>query len=81
MNLTTISPSAMTLEELEQELLQLPPEVQARIAEVLAVNVRRHYEGVWDEEVERRYQAYLRGELQTVPAKEALAELRAKMLK
>jgi hypothetical protein len=48
---------------------------------VLTNNVRRHYKGVWDEEAERRYQAYLRGELQTVPTKEALAELRAKMLK
>ncbi len=70
----------MTLEELEQELLQLPPEVRSHLAEVLAQSVERHYAHVWDEEVERRHQAYLRGELQTVPAKEALAELRAKML-
>jgi len=81
MDLATISPSVMTLEELERELLQLSPEVRSRLVEVLAASVERHYADVWDEEVERRHQAFLRGELQALPAKEALSELRAKILK
>jgi hypothetical protein len=81
MDLATISPNAMTLEELERELLQLPPEIRSRLVEVLAASVEHHYAEVWDEEAERRHQAFLRGELQAIPAKEALSELRAKMLK
>jgi Putative addiction module component len=81
MQLAAISRSTMTLEELEQELLQLPPEVRSHLAEVLAQSVRQHYADVWDEEAERRYQAYLRGELEAIPAEEVLAEVRAKLVK
>ncbi|HEU4558757.1 MAG TPA: addiction module protein [Longimicrobium sp.] len=81
MDLATISPRAMTLDELEQELLQLPPDVQARLAEVLTNNVKRHYEAVWNEEAERRHQAYLRGELEAIPAEEVLAQVRAMIQK
>lgn len=79
MDLATIPANTMTIEELEQELLRLPPEAQARLAEVLTKNVRRHYERVWDEEAERRHQAFLRGELEAIPAEEVLAEMRAKI--
>ena len=71
----------MTLDEWKQELLKLPPEVRSHLADVLAESVRGEVEDAWDEEVQRRHQAFVRGELTAVPAKEALAELRAKMLK
>jgi Putative addiction module component len=80
MELATLPAGTMTLEELEQQLLQLPLEARTRLAEVLDESVRREVEAAWDEEVERRHQAFLRGELEAFPAKEALAELRAKML-
>ena len=79
MELTTISLTDMTLEQLEQELLQLPREVRSRLADVLTESVEREVAAVWDAEADRRYQAYLRGEIQAYPAKEALAELKAKL--
>jgi hypothetical protein len=81
MDLATISPNAMTLEELERELLQLPPEIRSHLAEVLVHSVRRHYGDVWDEEAERRNEAFLRGELQAIPAEEVLAQVRATIRK
>jgi len=81
MNLATTPTTEMTEEQLEQELLQLPLEVRSRLADVLAESVRREVEASWDQEVERRHQAHLRGELDTVPAEEVMAELRAKLLR
>ncbi|HEX9935561.1 MAG TPA: addiction module protein [Longimicrobium sp.] len=81
MDLATSAPNTMTLEELERELLQLPPEIRSHLVEVLAQSVRQHYADVWDEEADRRYQAFLRGELEAIPAEEVLAEVRAKILK
>lgn len=71
----------MTLEQLEQELLQLPPDVRSRLADVLAESVEREVAAAWGAEADRRYQAYLRGEIEAYPAKEALAELRAKLFR
>lgn len=81
MQTATISVPEMTLEQLEQELLQLPPDVRSRLADVLAESVEREAAAAWDAEADRRYQAYLRGEIKAYPAKEALAELRAKLFK
>ena len=71
----------MTLAEFERELLKLSPEIRSRLAEVLTASIERRATEVWDDEVERRHQAFLRGELEAVPAKEALAELRSATLK
>ncbi len=81
METATIQAPTMTLDELERQLLELPREVRSHLAEVLGESVRKEVEEIWDEEAERRYQAYLRGEMKAYPAKEALAELRAKLLK
>jgi hypothetical protein len=81
MDFATLSPMTIPTEQLEQELLQLPREVRARLAEVLVQSVERDVAAAWDAEAERRYQAYLRGEIDAHPAREALAALRAKLPK
>ncbi|HEX8905761.1 MAG TPA: addiction module protein [Longimicrobiaceae bacterium] len=69
------------LDQLEKELLQLPRDVRARLADVLAESVEKEVAAAWDEEIGRRLDAYERGELKTIPAEEVLAELRARLQK
>ncbi len=80
MQTATIAVPEMTLEQLEQELLQLPPDVRSHLADVLAESVEREVAAAWNAEAKRRYEAYLRGEIEAYPLDEALAELRTKLL-
>ena len=80
METATISVPEMTPEQLEQELLQLPPDVRSRLADVLVESVEREVAAAWGAEAKRRYDAYSCGEIEAYPMDEALAELRTKLL-
>jgi putative addiction module component (TIGR02574 family) len=70
-----------SLRKLEEYLLRLPAEVRAHLAELLQESLDEDaIADSWDEEAERRLDAYLAGEIKAVPAEEALAELRARFL-
>ena len=67
------------LNRLELSLLDLPFEVRARLAVVLAESLdEAAIEEAWEKEAERRYQAYLSGEMKTYPVEDVLAEMRAR---
>jgi hypothetical protein len=67
------------LDQLEQELLQLPRDMRAHLADVLSASVEKEVAAAWDEEIARRQEAFRRGEIDPIPAEEVLAELRAKL--
>lgn len=73
----------LPLRKIEGDLLSLPREVRAHLAEVLHSSLEDENEiaASWDEEAERRWEGYLAGEIEAVPAKEALAELRAQLFR
>ena len=68
-----------TTEEILNQLLSLPVDARARVAQRLlesldsADDTNRR---LWDAEIESRLDAYERGELQAVPGDEVLARLR-----
>jgi hypothetical protein len=80
MDLATIPANTMTIEELEQELLQLPHDVRSRLADVLTRSVEDDVEVQQNAEARRRYEAYLRGEIEAYDLDEALENLRKKIL-
>ncbi|HET7229431.1 MAG TPA: addiction module protein [Longimicrobium sp.] len=80
MEMATIPAPAMTLEELKEELLRLPPEERFRLTNVLTQSVERERAAAGSIEGKRRYEAYLRGEIEAYPLDEALNELRSKLL-
>lgn len=69
----------MTVEQLEAEALKLPRGVRAHLAERLisSLDEDSEVEQAWEAEAERRYQEYLAGEMESVSASDALAEIRA----
>lgn len=69
------------MEELEAEVLKLPSHQRARLAEVLisSLDEDSEIEQAWEEEAEHRYQQYLAGEMDALPAAAALAEVRAEL--
>jgi putative addiction module component (TIGR02574 family) len=70
----------LTPEQLEAELLQLPPAVRARLAEALLDSLEEadtELDRAWAEEAERRYQELKAGTVTAVPAGEAIAKARA----
>jgi putative addiction module component (TIGR02574 family) len=71
----------VNLEQLEAEVLKLPPGVRAHLAERLisSLDEDSEIEQAWELEAERRYQQYLAGEMRTIPAVDALAEIRAEL--
>jgi putative addiction module component (TIGR02574 family) len=78
---------SLTLEQLETEALNLPPEERATLVQRLLESLEEEdgmedpaeVERAWLEEAERRYARYLAGETQPVPAAEALARVRARL--
>jgi len=72
------------LKELEAAVMALPPEQRSYLAERLRASVDSvdepevpaELERAWAELAERRYQAYLAGQMRAVPADEALARIR-----
>lgn len=71
----------MTVEQVEAEVLKLPRPVRARLAEALisSLDEDSEIEQAWEDEAERRYQDFLAGKEQAVPAARALAEIRAEL--
>jgi len=71
-------------EAIESEALSLPFEDRARLVVHLLESIEsrpaadpKQVERAWLAEANRRYQAYLRGEEQAIPAEEVFSELRA----
>jgi len=70
-----------TSEEILQQILSLPVETRARLAQQLLESLepqRERNRQLWDKEVESRLDAYERGELQAVSGEEVFARLREK---
>jgi putative addiction module component (TIGR02574 family) len=72
------------LEQLEAEVLDLPPSDRARLARRLLASLDdedaedpQEVERAWEEEIRRRLEAYRAGQVQTIPASEVLANARA----
>ncbi|MDP9352790.1 MAG: addiction module protein [Chloroflexota bacterium] len=78
---------SLSLKELEAEALHLPAEQRADLAQRLFASLEdedtledaAEVEQAWIEEAERRYQRYLAGETQAVPAADALARVRTRL--
>jgi putative addiction module component (TIGR02574 family) len=71
-------------EEILQQLLSLPVETRAALAEKLLESLDPPDERnnrLWAEEAERRVEAYERGEMKAIPGEEVFARLRAKFPK
>jgi putative addiction module component (TIGR02574 family) len=74
---------ATSLDRLESELMSLPANDRARLAERLLASLDDageedpgEVERAWLDEAERRYQRYLSGEESARPAEEVLARVR-----
>jgi putative addiction module component (TIGR02574 family) len=70
-----------TTEEILNQLLSLPPDTRARVAQRLLESLGSAdstIKELWDAEIESRLEAYDRGELQAVPGDKVLARLREK---
>lgn len=81
MDSTVQAEMTIPLDQLEKDLLQLPRDVRAHLADVLAASVEKEVAAAWDEEIGRRQEAFRRGEIDAIPAEEVLAKLRAKLFK
>ena len=73
---------AQNLEDLETELLALPIEIRASLAQKLIQSLDQprdpEHEELWRAELDRRYQAYKEGKVKGRPVEEVLRALRAK---
>ena len=69
---------SLSLAEMEQQARLLSPDERARLAEVLLESLQdtslSEIEAEWQREIEARVAAYDRGETQTYPAEDVLAE-------
>jgi len=68
---------------IESEALSLPLEGRARLAVKLLDSIEhrssvdpKRIERAWLEEANRRYEAFVRGEMEAIPAEQVFAELR-----
>lgn len=71
----------MSVDQLEAEILKLPREVRARLAERLlsSLDDDSEIEEAWIAEAERRYQSYLEGDEEVVSVGAVLARLREEL--
>jgi putative addiction module component (TIGR02574 family) len=78
---------SMTWEELLEKALQLPSEEQEKIARALYENLAdeedededpAEVEAAWAEEIQRRVEEIRNGTVETIPADEVFAEMRAR---
>jgi putative addiction module component (TIGR02574 family) len=73
----------MTIEQLEQQLLELPADERARLAKRLIESLdpesgdidEAAIEHAWKVEIERRIEAMDRGEVEMIPAEAAIARI------
>jgi len=74
----------VTSEDILEQLLSLPVETRARLAQQLLESLEPPNERnrrLWAEEVESRLDAFERGELKAVPGEEVFARLRERFPK
>ena len=75
---------ATSNDEILQQLLSLPVETRAALADKLLESLDppdERNQRLWAEEAERRIAAYERGEIDAIPGEEVFAKLRAKFPK
>jgi len=76
----------MTIEQLEQRLLELPADERARIAKLLIESLdpptdeveQASIEEAWKVEIDRRIEQIDRGEVELIPAEEVFARIRGR---
>ena len=70
-------------DELEKQARMLTPQEKASLARILIEELDpssdSDVERLWIAESQRRYEAYLRGELKSVPGEEAMARVRSRL--
>lgn len=70
-------------DEIEKQARSLPQEEKAALARVLIedldTSTDENVERLWIEEAQRRYAAYLKGELEAVPGEEVMARARNRL--
>lgn len=71
----------MTLRTLKSEAVKLSTEERAKLATALLASLDSadgaELDAAWAKEADRRFRAYRRGDIQTIPADQAFAEARA----
>jgi putative addiction module component (TIGR02574 family) len=74
---------ARKFSEIQKELSALPTEERAKLALALIESLEPEGEGdvaeAWRLESERRYEQYLRGDIETIPADEVFARVRLRL--
>ncbi len=72
---------ASLAENLESAALALPPVEKARLADRLLASLAEdeEVEAAWAEEIRRRLEAYRSGQIESVPASQAIEEARARL--
>lgn len=72
--------AAMTTEQIERELMKLPLEERARLAERLVASLDEdaEIEAAWIDEVRRRDQELVSGAVEAIPLEDALTSIRAR---
>jgi len=72
-----------TFEELEKQARALSPKEKAALARILIdeldSSVDADVEELWIEEAQRRYNAFIRGELQALPGDEVMRRVRSRL--
>lgn len=79
----------LTISQIEAEARALTPEERADLAQRLFATLEdggnlepaEEVEQAWLEEAERRYQRYVTGQTQSIPAREALERVRRRLRK
>ncbi len=70
-------------DDLEKQVRLLTPQEKATLARILIDELDpgadRQVEQVWIEESQRRYAAYLRGELESLPSDEVMSRARSRL--
>lgn len=71
------------LDDLQRQALALTPQEKATLARILIEGLDptldSEVEQVWIAEAQRRYQAYLNGELEALPGDEVMAKARSRL--
>ena len=74
---------ARKFSEIQKELSELPADERAKLALALVESLEPEEEGdiaeAWRIEAERRYEQYLRGEVQAIPGEEVFANVRRRL--
>jgi putative addiction module component (TIGR02574 family) len=71
----------MSIQEIEAEILKLPSQERARLAEVLIASLDEEDEiaRAWGEEAEHRYEELRSGAVEGIPAEEVFARVRSRL--